>query len=128
MNTKEKDYLISSNRLINRLISSGEIEYIGKGNRYNDNSGLNNDKFKSDNTYNWEIMQEDEDNMTNLYYSLSNNFELKETDDILVLSKHVGVDIREGYEDDIIFIKNNNMQTFYGMIYENLDLAIESEV
>ena len=41
MNTKKKDYSISSKRLINRLISSGEIEYMGKGNRYNDNSGLN---------------------------------------------------------------------------------------
>ena len=126
---KEKHYTIDSDKLIKTLLNNNYIEYLGIGNRFDKNSGLHNDKFKCDNTFNWEITDDYQDNKNNdiiNYYDLSNDFEIKEYDDILVLSKHIGKDIRAGYENDIIYIKNENV-SFCEMIYENLNLGEENK-
>jgi len=133
----EKYFTIDSDLLIKTLIEQEYIELIGTGSRFDDKfNGLHNELWKTDNSFNWEIMEEDEDNDGNTvlsFYSLSHCFEIRETDDILILSKHIGTDIRAGYEDEQIFVKNKQKfndvdMGFYFMIQElRDDLAVEDE-
>lgn len=124
----EKNFTIDSNKLIKTLLENETIEYIGTGDRYDDASGLHNDCWTCDNTYNWEIMEDGDDDGTKNFYTLSNNFEIKEYDRFLVLSKHIGADIRAGYKDDIIYLKRDKDDNFYMMIDElKLELAVEDK-
>ena len=135
MEIKEKYFTIDSDKLIEELVKQGYIEYLGTGDRYKDGSGLHNEYFKGDNSYNWEIMSEDtndDEDVERWFYSLSNDFDIRESKNLLVLSKHIGTDIRGGYEDDIIYLKNPQMGEFavdlYCMIHELKDeLAVEDK-
>lgn len=120
---KEEYLTIPSDELVSSLLTNEYIEKVGVGDRYNsDFSGLNNDYWKVDNTYNWEITDTDTDDTTNRYYSLSNNFEIRESDKFLVLSKHISGDVRANYENDIIYIKINEM-SFFEMVLDHLELS-----
>lgn len=119
MNKQDTIYKIDSDKLIDWLKENGYIEQIGTGSRYDDrDKGLHNEKWETDNSYNWELIDEgyDDDWGDDIYW-LTNDFEIRETDNFLALSKHIGQDIRAGYEDEQLFIKNKDM-TFFMMIHE----------
>lgn len=124
----EKYFTVDSDLLIKTLVDGGYIQKLGTGSRFDDDcTGMHNDHWRADNTYNWELCDEDDDD-TRSYYSLSNDFEIREDDSILMLSKHIGTDIRAGYEDEVIYLKNEDYDAFYGMVYEvMLQIAVEDK-
>lgn len=129
---KEKYFTIDSDKLIDSLIIGDYIELLGVGNRYDDKFvGMHNELFNTDNSYNWELMSEDQGdgNDETWFYSLSNHFEIRENDNILILSKHIGNDIRGGYDDDIIYVKPQGEGfPFWSMVHEMTPkLAVEDK-
>lgn len=116
---KDTYYKVDSNKLVDWLIENKYIEKIGTGSRYNeDETGWHNEKWQADNTYNWELSSEGDEGEYEGYY-LTNDFEVRETDDFLAISKHIGQDIRAGYEDEVIYIKNGDFHvSFYEMVVD----------
>ena len=52
------------------------------------------------------------------YYHLSNEFEIRESDELVILSKHLGGDVRGNYEDEVIFLKvEQGDDGIYAMIH-----------
>jgi hypothetical protein len=120
-------YICDSDKLISEIVSNGDMELIGIGDRFDDKfSGLHSDLLKCDNTYNWEIISEGDDGEQEIT-SLSNDFEIRENDSLIIISKHIGQDIRAGYENEMIYIKKNSDVSFYNLVVDNMYQVRELE-
>jgi len=119
-----KYYTLDSDKLIKDLEDNEIIQCIGIGDRYDAEKfpGMFSNVLNADNTCNWEITDEDDDGYTCIY-SLSNDFEIREMEHLLILSKHLGGDIRGNYEDERIYIVQDPHDSFYYLIHQNLILA-----
>ena len=122
---KERETLYftcNSDKLIALLVEKKEIELIGIGSRFEDKfGGLHSEILKADNTYNWEITGEGDDGELEIT-SLSSDFEIRESHDLIILSKHLGGDIRGNYGDEYIYIKKNpdDEVCFYNLVVDHM--------